>query len=741
MKRTLDILYLWVTLLLVAACQGDEEWSADGGFLVSLGDKQAEVSSRATPAEIGKPLAENFHLNIIKHSTGTGSDITAYNGAYTSNLISASYGTYTLTATYGNNDVLAWDSPYYEGTAEAELTSEAPKASVSIPCTVANSLLSVRFTNPELFEQFYSSYYVKVKVENLSVNITHADADRSAYFQAGSTVTLTFHATLTDNGREVSTVIESDSLPETYAAGTHTILSLTAATPTSGTILTIDKVEIEDVTVSETIPLEWLPKPKVTGFGGSNALNYTETDDAPDNAAIGYTTSSALQDIAFTLSFEDEQYTSYNGSYTLSTLTDDERTALEGIGIELPTIDGSTTSGEIGLDTLIANLQTNAGTTTVNSIKVNVKANNRWSNTNDDGTQGDGEEYTITVVKPEFSVSIQEGNMWSKEFTIDEITVSTGNAETIKSNLVYQYSSDGGSTWTDCNDSQRQAFDEHPSQKSYKVRAVYRGLIVSNNTADATLETPAQLPNSDMEDWQASKLGTYTGIPDFWNKYTYYDFLPYSSGETDIWWTTNNERSRDYSVSRVKVTSSPCVSYSESYKHEGSRSALLYTSGHGGGYASTSAVLYTDGAFAGSLFIGTYSWSGSSETITTGHSFTVRPTTFNFWYLYQPKGTDQFKAYIELKNGDDIIATGTFIPASTSTAGTSFQEASVELEYTQSDKKATSVYVQFLSTTKTSFSSSDFDKNKSITFPVMGSWNAHIGSMLYIDDLSLDFTK
>lgn len=42
---------------------------------------------------------------------------------------------------------------------------------------------------------------------------------------------------------------------------------------------------------------------------------------------------------------------------------------------------------------------------------------------------------------------------------------------------------------------------------------------------------------------------------------------------------------------------------------------------------------------------------------------------------------------------------------------------------------------------KTSFSEGDFDKNKGITFPVMGSWNAHIGSMLYIDDLSLIYDK
>ena len=147
------------------------------------------------------------------------------------------------------------------------------------------------------------------------------------------------------------------------------------------------------------------------------------------------------------------------------------------------------------------------------------------------------------------------------------------------------------------------------------------------------------------------------------------------------------------------------------------------------------------GAFAGSLFVGTYSWSGEEDIVTTGHSFAVRPQEFAFWYKYIPKNSDQFKAYIELRSGDEIIATGTFIPTAYSTADSDFKQATVLLEYITLEKKATSVYVQFLSTTKTSFSSSDFDKNKSITFPVMGSWNAHIGSMLYIDDISLNYTK
>ncbi len=103
-----------------------------------------------------------------------------------------------------------------------------------------------------------------------------------------------------------------------------------------------------------------------------------------------------------------------------------------------------------------------------------------------------------------------------------------------------------------------------------------------------------------------------------------------------------------------------------------------------------------------------------------------------------PKNTDTFKAYVELKNGEEFVGSGTF---TSSTSNEGWAEATVTIEYVDQPKEATSIYVQFLSTTKTSFSEGDFDKNKGITFPVMGSWNAHIGSMLYIDDLSLIYDK
>lgn len=722
MKRIINLLYLLSLSLFFSACHNDEEWTATSGFQISLSDEQVSVGTRATPSEIGKPAADQFHLKITSHKTGAA----IYDAAYTTAVIPASIGTYNLTASYGDNPVLAWDTPYYEGNIDAEVKADET-ASVKIPCTVANSLLSVQFTNLEKFDTFYSSYGVKVQIGNISLNIEKDNTEKSAYFQAGSEVELTFYATLQDNGQEVSMPIKHNLLPAVYEAGTHTKLSLTAAIPVSGTILTVDKVEIEKVTVSATIPMEWLPKPKVTGFGENNTLEYVETDDAPENAVISYTTSSPVQDVEFTLDLKDAQYTDYNKTYTLSAMTDEERTALSNIGINLPAIDGSSQEGKIDLSALTAKLITDDGAEIINTVKVNVKANNRWSSET-------AEEYKIRVVKPEFSVSVQDGNCWTKEFTIDEITVTAGDIEKIKERLVYQYSEDGGTTWINCDNTIK--FNDTPTNKNYKVKACFRNCINSNNIADAVLEVPTQIPNSDMEDWYIEtkkKSGTWP----FKDK-TYYTFHPYANGESSSsWWDTNNNLAQGgtYAVGIwYEGCFASCVSYTED-AHEGNKAALMYLSGCGNSYANTAGT-YVGGAMVGSLFIGSY-----NSDIVQGHTFDSRPTSLSFWYKYKPYNSDAFKVVVSLKNGDEEIATGIYEPAAYSTEDNSYQQATVDFTYKTTSKKATTICVQFLASNKTSLKESDFAKGTTINYPTIGNWTVHMGSILKIDDLSLNYTR
>ncbi len=720
-RLLLHILTTLLCLLWLTACNRADEWEAAGGdtgLLVTLTDGTIGAETRATPQELREQLGEKFLQQFRLTITHLAGEREVYDSIpYDGELIRVPAGFYDVEAKFGDNPTLALDAPYYTGRTEDVEVKGHQQKSVSIACSVANALLSVKYENVDKLDEKFTNYYVSVHVGKDSVNIK--DTAKSAYFRADTTsLQLFFHY---DDGK--SQQIKSDAIPTTFEAGDHLILTLRMS-PTM--TMKIAKAEIKQVTVKETVPETWLPKPKIEaeGFGEDNTLIFAETEKK--EARLNLNTQLGLQDLKLTFQFEDEQFASLNGKeYQLSNPADKDAVE-QALDITLPEV--GTKGASLDLSHMIAKMQTKAGETVTNRLTIDVRANDRWSSEDAEANR----TYTMVCNKPEFSIAVQPGNVWTKQFTIDEVTVTAGDAETIKGQLQYQYKAEGSEEWVN-SDQLLVSWSEAPATKKYQVRAVYRGEI-STNITDVELETPMQIPNSDMEGWQANRLGNILFTGD------YYDFLPYSSGTSDIWWATNNERSRDYVVARVKVTSSPCVSYSEAEKHGGSRSALMYTSGHGGGYASTSSIIHEDGAFAGSLLIGSYSWSDDRDNITEGHSFAVRPTQLKFWYKYVPKNTDTFRAYIDIKNGSDIIGSGTFEPASSS-SDSGWQEGTITLEYTDLTKKATSIYVRFSSTNKTSFSSDDFDRNKSITFPVMGDWNAHIGSMLYIDDISLIYDK
>lgn len=724
MKLYIKLLFILCVCSVFVGCSKDDEQTERSGFVISLDEATVDVASRATPKELGKPLDVNFHIKVVNTTTGS----SVYDGAFTK-LIPVNAGSYELTASYGEDVELEFDTPYYIGTVTAEHQKNV-NTPVSIPCKVGNALLSVVFENASAFNQLYTKYGLRVDVGESSKTIGGDETAKSLYFKAGSDVKIYFDATKKDNSPYSVDLTAGLASVLPFKAADHAVVKLT----TSAFGLKIEKIEVEKVTVSETIPVEWLPKPKVSGF---EDITYVETDDAP-SAVIDYTASLPIQDMELTVNMQDEQYSAYNKTYTLSTLTSDDRANLGKLGIELPEV-GVAKTGTINLQNLIGTMQTNAGATVDNTFSLRVKANNRWS----DETAA-AKTYKVEVVKPEFSVKVDERNCWSREFTVDEVSITSGNAERLKENLVYQYYN--GSEWVDCADrnntkgrlQQFASRAEDISTKQYKVRALYRGAI-SSNEVTATLETPAQLPNSDMEEWQSVKLGK-TSI--FGGRADFYDFLPYKSGESDIWWATKNERSRDYSVSRIKITSAPCVSYTDdsSIVHGGSKSALIYTSGHGGSYASTVDIIYPEGAFAGSLFIGKYKWSDGKEQLDPGHAFSKRPTSLVFWYKYIPKNTDSFKVYAELNNGNDIIASGTYVPTAISSE-TEWVKIELPLVYVDTPNVATDIFVQFLSTEKTSFVASDFDKKKKVSFPNMPNWEVHMGSRLYIDDISLVYDK
>ena len=94
---------------LFVSCQQEGLTDMGQGYLtVSLLEEATGEATKATPAQLEKEIEGLFHLTI-RNASG----YTVYDDAFTDGSIRVAAGTYTVTATYGNNQPLALDAPYY----------------------------------------------------------------------------------------------------------------------------------------------------------------------------------------------------------------------------------------------------------------------------------------------------------------------------------------------------------------------------------------------------------------------------------------------------------------------------------------------------------------------------------------------------------------------------------------------------------------------------------------------------
>lgn len=109
---------------------------------------------------------------------------------------------------------------------------------------------------------------------------------------------------------------------------------------------------------------------------------------------------------------------------------------------------------------------------------------------------------------------------------------------------------------------------------------------------------------------------------------------------------------------------------------------------------------------AGKLFLGSYSYSGNSESYNEGTSFSSRPSTMKGWYKYTPDNNDASETgviSVTLLNGETVLASGTI----NLTAASDYTEFTVPLVYTVTDKKANLLKIMITSSNHASYSQSE----------------------------------
>lgn len=725
--KYIKLLSLGLLCLSVGSCQQDDWAVSDSqtGFYISLADADVQTETRSTPQELGKPTTDNFTLKIVNSASGK----CIYDAGYTKDIIKASAGVYDVTASFGDNAVLAFDAPYYEGKKEDIAIEGGDTASVTVECAVANALASVTFEDSEKFKELYSSYAVEVAVENSSLKLNDGDK-RSAYYRADSKPTFTFKGVLKANGKLVEALLEDKTLsdPATFAAKAHCRLTLALKEMVPGIIPTIVKAEVDTVTVSETLPMEWLPAPKVsaTGFGENRTLDVYET--APTEASIDFDLSSPLQDIDFSVNFADENLQSLNGDYTLSTLTNEQRLDFINAGIDIPIIGEDKPSVRFSNTLTGALLATNEGVVNNTFTLKSVKANDR---TNADGAL----TYTIATHKPEFTVSVLPGNIWTKEFTVEEITVEEGkgNLEEIKKSLVYQYQENG--EWKDCNnqDSRQQVFAEHPSNRNYKVRALYRGALASNEV-DVEMEEPKALPNGNMDEWnETTRRVRYFYL--FGSKYYEQPFFEPWNDNMEHWWDTNSIATmpETFTLDYPNHNCFPTVTFLINPQGKAAIIRTINTSG-----SNTSATVVGTNV-SGILYAGTTSSDG---TLSEGRPWSSRPTQLTFNYKYSSYDNERFGVYVELyaDGNSSPIATGTY-ESINGESKTEFTSYTIKLEYSNLELKPSTIKIKFCSVAINDDPAVQKDVSVNVPEGSDKYYNVHGGSVLTIDDISLVYDK
>lgn len=712
-KQNFVLCLVMLSLLTLSCNRADMEEGHIGksGFLVTLTD-DVRVESRSTPAELEDPLNTDFDLKIIRTSTGE----TVYDGKFKEDLIQASAGFYQVTASFGTNPVLGVDAPYYEGTVtEVEVRKDTP-AQVLVPCKVANALLSVDYG--ESIAKVYDSYYVTVAVGEKSREIRN---NESAYFRAGSIVNVWFHGTPKGESEERTFELLHEKLTTPLEAGDHAILNLSIE---AGVSVSVEKLEVETATVSETIPVEYMPKPKLEAEGFSNnELTFAETEKKA--ASVHLKLASPLQELKMRFHFEDAQFASLNDQdYLLS----QDKAALENaLGIILP--DVNATDATIDFSNLIAKMQTNAGATTRNVIELDAQANNRWSS--DKETDASSRKLTLNCNKPVFSISAYPGNIWTKEFTVNHLLaedVESGDYETLGEKMTYQFSSNGTDGWTDLGEDLRKA-DLTPGT-IYYIRGLYRGVIESKVTEIATCPI-IEIPNGNMESWRTLTKKVMPGA-NFFKKVTITADYP----DNNIWSCVNVKTFE--STPNIESTYNMIAS---TYKETGRSgyAAALRTVGWDNGSGNTTSIIYH--VSAGKLFLGTYSFNhdNNSEVYNYGIEYKSRPTHLRFFYKYAPYNNDSFKVIVVLENRSEGIVTRVgqveFVSNETKS---DFTELSLPIEYINMELPITHMYVLFSSSA--GCSDSEAEETKNLKGMVSGG-NYHQGSVFIIDDVELQYLK
>lgn len=732
------VLSLSAALLLSACSKNSDPRMGDANISVSLSadgsSNEVSISSKSS----GSISPEDFMFHIENAPLPGNAPDVVYGPVRFSEVPSVlryTAGAYKLVAIHGGGVPMpAFDSPIYR--AEQKITiASGEHRSVEMLATLSTTKMSVTFD--ETFPLTYADYSVDIRtIEDEYLTFSSTEA-RAGYFTPGH-IRMRFNLT-TKEGKQVTYSPEGHiTVTPTKAKEYYKLkLSVRPGNNGNGKINIITDETTEDKTISIEIPAYMLPKapPLVTPTGFESGVPVSTHEGLFTKHNVSLLSTAGVKSVKLKTTAPATLAAGWPAEgIDLVGLDQAGRAMLRGLGLkwsdELNSPDQAanlTKATYVDFGGITGHLTTTANTTTDQDFTVEVI---------DLFGQSSG-VYTLrlSVAPPIFSLgATSPGNVWA---TRAEFTTTYTTENGAKPTVQYKPEGEGWITPTVPN---LEIIDDNPEAGTltYRIKGLtvdklysFRAVMGAHYTEPftQTTESPNQVPNSDMEEWNMWKYKKGLGY-----EIPFYE--PWNSGASVKTWATNNPRTISYTVLSNQYNCAPAVSYTYTC-HSGTKAAEIRTVSGSGSAVNSAGVGDNNGnRTRGRLFIGDYSYpGGNGDNINYGRPFDTRPLGFTFYYQFMPYSTDEFEAYIEVKNGTTTIATGTYRSSSESRE---WAKAEVSLNYQRSDLKATSISISFVSTTA---SQPLVQLNRSINYADMnnGSWYAHYGSVLRIDDLNLTY--
>lgn len=647
-------------------------------------------------------------------------------------------GEYTLLATYGTENGVGFDKPYYK--AEKNFTVGPQEVTdLNLTATLANVKVAVKFDENLGNKLSYDEYWAVVRNNGKKLRFSPKET-RAGYIPAGE---LEFVLVVKINGEYKQYVHPA----ATYNPNDFVTFDVKAGLLDGNITIkvlvddTVEVVEVEEVEVpiESILPIE---EPMIfsQGFDEENMITYTEgkaehLDEVWISAAAEGVISTA------TLAFDCDAL-GLPASVDLVNADASVIASLEAKGIWWKFNDDKTSLAVSLTDAYNDHISKigYAGYDAAAQKCLPVAQISLSIETEKGYVKSDGETFTF-VAEPDAATgtfSWNEYDVWAWKIVNPKLTLGEGSYNKTK----IQYSTDG-STWMDFQDVTSSAHSMGTVEgltpgTTYHLRAMYDGWIEVAAPVSFTTETAQQVGNAGFEEWRGSETEHVYAAKLVSTKNIGRPFYePWKENETDKWWAVNSKVSMPSSGTQTGLNATynircfPVVAYSTA-SNTGSKSASLQTIAISD-WLTTSNL--TDAKYyVGELFIGQADDDGSHKT--DGHAFQSRPSALKFYYRYASNNGEKFPVtiYIKGEKGNKLAEEYVEIPAPQSSA--TWYSYELPIQYDVTDEKASLIYISFRTANTTSPSvAKDIDNAEHEIAGI--NQKAHFGSELRIDDVEL----